>query len=267
MYISITDSIISLQIYEQFPTYRNILNEKSRIGRIKCVILSWHGFCKQIFINVKLNKAMNENEKTIDEQQLDPTQQAPAEESARETDNEVKIEVEGEDAPADASADASADEAAEASPEQRISALEAEIESLKKDALYRAAEFDNYRKRTIQEKADLIKYGSQKAIEALLPVIDDLERAMQHIDKAEDIQSVKEGVDLIMQKFQGYLKQQQVTIIPAAPGDDFDDTIHEAITMFPAPDPSLKGKIVDCPTKGYKLYDKVVRYAKVVVGQ
>ena len=155
----------------------------------------------------------------------------------------------------------------EPTPEDRIAELEAQVEQLQKDALYRAAEFDNFRKRTIQEKADLIKYGSQKAIEALLPVIDDLERAMQHIDKAEDIDSVKEGVALIMQKFQGYLKQQQVTVIPANPGDDFDDKIHEAITMFPAPDPSLKGKIVDCPTKGYKLYDKVVRYAKVVVGQ
>ena len=155
----------------------------------------------------------------------------------------------------------------EPTPEERVAELEAKVEQLQKDALYRAAEFDNFRKRTIQEKADLIKYGSQKAIEALLPVIDDLERAMQHIDKAEDIDSVKEGVALIMQKFQGYLKQQQVTVIPANPGDDFDDKIHEAITMFPAPDPSLKGKIVDCPTKGYKLYDKVVRYAKVVVGQ
>lgn len=155
----------------------------------------------------------------------------------------------------------------EQTPEERIAELEAKVEQLQKDALYRAAEFDNFRKRTIQEKADLIKYGSQKAIEALLPVIDDLERAMQHIDKAADVDSVKEGVTLIMQKFQGYLKQQQVTVIPANPGDDFDDKIHEAITMFPAPDPSLKGKIVDCPTKGYKLYDKVVRYAKVVVGQ
>ena len=159
------------------------------------------------------------------------------------------------------------DEQQEQTPEERIAELEAKVEQLQKDALYRAAEFDNFRKRTIQEKADLIKYGSQKAIEALLPVIDDLERAMQHIDKAEDVDSVKEGVTLIMQKFQGYLKQQQVTVIPANPGDVFDDKIHEAITMFPAPDPSLKGKIVDCPTKGYKLYDKVVRYAKVVVGQ
>lgn len=156
---------------------------------------------------------------------------------------------------------------AEKTPEERIAELEAEVEQLKKDALYRAAEFENYRKRTIQEKADLIKYGSQKCIEQILPVIDDLERAMQHIDKAEDVASVKEGVELIMQKFQGFLKQQQVTVIPAAQGDEFDDSIHEAITMFPAPDPSLKGKIVDCPTKGYKLADKVIRFAKVVVGQ
>ena len=87
----------------------------------------------------------------------------------------------------------------EPTPEERVAELEAKVEQLQKDALYRAAEFDNFRKRTIQEKADLIKYGSQKAIEALLPVIDDLERAMQHIDKAEDIDSVKEGVALIMQ--------------------------------------------------------------------
>lgn len=163
--------------------------------------------------------------------------------------------------------EAKTEEPHEQTPEERIAELEAQVVQLQKDALYKAAEFDNYRKRTIQEKADLIKYGSQKALEAILPVIDDIERAMQHIDKAEDIASVKEGLDLIMQKFQGYLKQQQVTVIPANAGDDFDDSIHEAITMFPAPDPSLKGKIVDCPTKGYKLYDKVIRYAKVVVGQ
>ncbi len=195
------------------------------------------------------------------------------EENKQSFDNE---EVKGEEVPvvepenaddAQESKPTEVEEVHEPTPEERIAELEAKIEQLQKDALYRAAEFDNFRKRTIQEKADLIKYGSQKAIEALLPVIDDLERAMQHIDKADDIESVKEGVALIMQKFQGYLKQQQVTVIPANPGDDFDDKIHEAITMFPAPDPSLKGKIVDCPTKGYKLYDKVVRYAKVVVGQ
>lgn len=186
-----------------------------------------------------------------------------------ETINEAQTpEVEIEDTEATAPAEEpKAEEPHVQTPEERIAELEAEVEQLKKDALYRAAEFDNYRKRTIQEKADLIKYGSQKAVESLLPVIDDLERAMQHIDKADDVNSLKEGVALIMEKFQNYLKQQQVTVIPANPGDDFDDSIHEAITMFPAPDPLLKGKIVDCPTKGYKLYDKVVRYAKVVVGQ
>ena len=203
---------------------------------------------------------MEDEEITINNEQVN--NQAPV-------DPESPIDASAEPV-TDPAAETSSEEAAaepEQTPEQRIAELEAQVKQLKKDALYRAAEFDNYRKRTIQEKADLIKYGSQKAIEALLPVIDDLERAMQHIDKAEDTQSVKEGVELIMQKFQGYLKQQQVTVIPANPGDDFDDKIHEAITMFPAPDPSLKGKIVDCPTKGYKLYDKVVRYAKVVVGQ
>ena len=204
-------------------------------------------------INKNYIYIMEENKQTLDNEEVkvdDTTVVEPDNES------DVKDSKQTEES-----------EQPEPTPADRIAELEAQVEQLKKDALYRAAEFDNFRKRTVQEKADLIKYGSQKAIEALLPVIDDLERAMQHIDKAEDIESVKEGVTLIMQKFQGYLKQQQVSVIPANPGDDFDDKIHEAITMFPAPDPSLKGKIVDCPTKGYKLYDKVVRYAKVVVGQ
>ena len=155
----------------------------------------------------------------------------------------------------------------ELTPEERISQLETELEEAKKRYVYQAAEFDNYRKRTMKEKADLLKYGAEGALKALLPVIDDLERAMQHIDKADDVASVKEGMSLIYQKFQNYLKQQQVEVIPAEQGADFDDSIHEAVTMFPAPDPSLKGKVVDCVTKGYKLSDKVVRFAKVVVGQ
>lgn len=155
----------------------------------------------------------------------------------------------------------------ELTPEERIAVLETELEEQKKRYVYQAAEFDNYRKRTIKEKSDLLKYGAEGALKALLPVIDDLERAMQHIDKAEDVASVKEGMNLIYQKFQNYLKQQQMEVIPAEQGADFDDSIHEAVTMFSAPDPSLKGKVVDCVTKGYKLSDKVVRFAKVVVGQ
>lgn len=195
---------------------------------------------EQNTMNEEELKSKSENEETA-------TAEAPAEEN-----------TEGAEAP---------QEEKEQTPEEKIAALEAELEEQKKRYVYQAAEFDNYRKRTIKEKSDLLKYGAEGALKALLPVIDDLERAMQHIDKAEDVASVKEGMTLIYQKFQNYLKQQQLEVIPAEAGADFDDSIHEAVTMFPAPDPSLKGKVVDCVTKGYKLSDKVVRFAKVVVGQ
>lgn len=188
------------------------------------------------------NEKINAEESTMETQDNNQTQETVQETETEQTEKEL-------------------------TPEEQIAALKEEIAAWKDKYLRQAAEFDNYRKRTIQEKADLIKYGAQKAVESLLPVVDDIERAMQHVEKAEDVESVKEGMQLIYQKFQKYLEQQQVTVIPAAQGDAFDDNIHEAVTMFPAPDPSLKGKIVDCVTKGYKLYDKVVRFAKVVVGQ
>ncbi len=192
---------------------------------------------------------------TINEEELKSKSEV-----TEETRSEEKVEANADTAEAPA-------EEKELTQEERIAALEAELEEQKKRYVYQAAEFDNYRKRTIKEKSDLLKYGAEGALKALLPVIDDLERAMQHIDKAEDVASVKEGMSLIYQKFQNYLKQQQMEVIPAEQGADFDDSIHEAVTMFPAPDPSLKGKVVDCVTKGYKLADKVVRFAKVVVGQ
>lgn len=186
---------------------------------------------------------------------------------AQETTQDQTTEQEAQETTEQEAQETTQREIHEQTPEEKVVALEAELEAMKDKYLRQAAEFDNYRKRTMQEKADLLKYGAQKAVEALLPVVDDIERAMQHIEKAEDVESVKEGMNLIYQKFQKYLEQQQVSVIPANQGDDFDDNIHEAVTMFPAPDPSLKGKIVDCVTKGYKLSDKVVRYAKVVVGQ
>lgn len=191
---------------------------------------------------------------------MEQNEKLNAEESAKETQENTQNQEPVQEAETD-------QPEKELTPEEQIDALQEEIAAWKDKYLRQAAEFDNYRKRTIQEKADLIKYGAQKAVESLLPVVDDIERAMQHVEKAEDVESVKEGMQLIYQKFQKYLEQQQVTVIPAAQGDAFDDNIHEAVTMFPAPDPSLKGKIVDCVTKGYKLYDKVVRFAKVVVGQ
>lgn len=170
---------------------------------------------------------------------------------------EIKAEVVGEETNAE---EAKAEEKKEPTVEEQLA-------TLKDQYLRQAAEFENYRKRVLKEKADLIKYGAEGALKNLLPVIDDFERAVDHMQKTDDVEALREGVMLIYQKFQKYLEQNKVTVIPAAQGDTFDETLHEAVTMFPAPDESLKGKIVDCVTKGYKLDDKVMRYAKVVVGQ
>ena len=151
-------------------------------------------------------------------------------------------------------------------PEDRIAALEKEVAAHKDAYLRLMAEFDNYRKNTAKDKQALLKYGGEGVLKELLPVIDDFERALSSLEKSDDIEGVKEGVNLIYQKFTGFLAKNRVTEIPAAVGDKFDDTIHEAITTFPAPTPDLKDKIIDCPTKGYKLDDKVIRFAKVVVG-
>ncbi len=128
------------------------------------------------------------------------------------------------------------------------------------------ADFDNFRKRTIKEKADLLKYGAENAMRDLLPVVDDLERAMDAINKGGDLDSLKQGVDLIYSKFVKYLEHNKVVPIEST-GKDFDDNLHEAITTFPAPDESMRGKVIDTTTKGYMIDDKVLRHAKVVVGQ
>ena len=150
-------------------------------------------------------------------------------------------------------------------PEKMIAELKEQLEYQKKVYAYKLAEFDNYRKRTLKEKADLIKNGAESAMRDLLPVVDDLERALEAIDKGGDLDSLKEGVDLIYNKFVKYLESQHVTAIDST-GKDFDTDVHEAVTMFPAPDPSMKGKVIDTAVKGYMINDKVLRFAKVVVG-
>lgn len=147
-----------------------------------------------------------------------------------------------------------------------VDALKAELEKEKSQYLYLAADFENFRRRTIKEKADLLKYGGESALRNLLPVVDDFERAIEAIEKGGDLDSLKEGVTLIYNKFVKYLEQNKVTPIEST-GKDFDDNLHEAITTFPAPDESLRGKVIDTTTKGYMLDDKVLRHAKVVVGQ
>lgn len=150
-------------------------------------------------------------------------------------------------------------------PSQQIADLEAAIEHEKKEYLFLMADFENFRRRTQKEKADLIKNGAESAMRDLLPVVDDLERALDAINKGGDLESLKQGVDLIYNKFVKYLASQHVTAIDST-GKDFDTDVHEAVTMFPAPDPSMKGKVIDTTIKGYMINDKVLRHAKVVVG-
>lgn len=146
-----------------------------------------------------------------------------------------------------------------------LTVAQEEVEELKKQLLYKVAEFDNYRKRTMKEKAELILNGGEKTITAILPVIDDMERALDNMKKAENIEAVIEGVELIHKKFIGILEKQGVKAIETAEAE-FDTDLHEAIAQIPAPAEELKGKIIDCTLKGYKLNEKVIRHSQVVVG-
>lgn len=158
------------------------------------------------------------------------------------------------------------DEVAEPEELDPVEQLQQQLEHEKKEYLFLMAEFDNFRKRTLKEKQELIKDGGRRAMEALLPVIDDMERAIDAIDKGGDLDSLKEGVDLIYNKFMAYLKSQNVTPIEST-GELFDTDLHEAVTTFPAPSDDMKGKVIDTVTRGYMINDKVLRHAKVVVGQ
>ena len=140
------------------------------------------------------------------------------------------------------------------------------IATLEDKYLRQVAEFDNYRKRTIKEKAELIKNGGERAIESILPVLDDFERAIQNMSKDESTADMLTGVELIYNKFVGILKQNGLQKIETE-GKDFDTDYHEAIAMIPAPEESLKGKVLDCVQTGYILNDKVIRHAKVAVGE
>ena len=152
------------------------------------------------------------------------------------------------------------------SPESEEERLSAELEKLRDAHLRLVAEYDNYRKRTLKEKSELIRSGGEKVLGDLLPVVDDLDIALQNLDKATDLEALKEGMHLIHTKFLDYLMRQGVRPIETT-GQDFDDELHEAIATFPAPDEAQKGKVIDCVKKGYTLHDKVLRHASVVVGQ
>ena len=151
------------------------------------------------------------------------------------------------------------EEKKEASPEEKLAELQDRYLRL-------TAEYDNFRKRTLKEKIDLQKSANERLLEAILPVADDFDRAMQSVEEAKDVEAVKEGMKLISGKFQGFLNQQGVKEIEAV-NLAFDTDVHEAITKIPAPSKKLRGKVVDVVQKGYYLNDKVLRFSKVVIGE
>lgn len=163
-----------------------------------------------------------------------------------------------------ADSDDSADKKAEEAELNPLEKAQKEVEELKKQLLYKTAEFENYRKRTLKEKAELILNGGEKTIAAILPVLDDFERAIA--DKSEDPKAIKEGVQMIFNKFTKTLEGLGVKKIETA-DKDFDVDYHEAIAMVPGMGDDKKGKVIDCVQTGYTLNDKVIRHAKVAVGQ
>jgi len=144
--------------------------------------------------------------------------------------------------------------------------LQSNYDQLNDTYLRTLAEYDNYRKRTIKEKAELIKFGGESVLVSLLTVVDDIERGIKAAADATDVNAVKEGMELIDSKFQTFLKQQGISMIDTHEAP-FDTDHHEAIALIPAPEESLKGKVLDCMQKGYCLHNKVIRFAKVVVGE
>lgn len=151
-------------------------------------------------------------------------------------------------------------------PKEQVEKMKIEFAELNDKYLRLNAEFDNYRKRTLKEKMEMMKTASEKVLINILPVVDNLERAEISISNATDIEAVKEGLGLISQNFKDFLKQQGISEIEVV-DKPFDTEVSEAITKIPAPKEEQKGTVIDCTEKGYLLNDKVIRYAKVVVGE
>lgn len=198
-----------------------------------------------MYIMDKNEKYQENNEETIDNN-IDSTSQE---------ENTTNDNVVGEEA---------LDEKGEL--EKKLAEAAEKIATLEDKYLRQVAEFDNYRKRTTKEKAELIKNGGERTIESILPVLDDFERALLTMEKNENATEIRVGVELIYNKFVTILKQNGLQKIETE-GKDFDTDYHEAIAMVPTPDESQKGKVLDCIQTGYILNDKVIRHAKVAVGE
>ena len=185
-----------------------------------------------------------------------------------------KIDIENEEDKQEVPAEETTEQPAEKpqaeqednSPEAQLEKALAEVEEWKDKYLRQAAEFDNYRKRVVREKADLIRNGGERVMTAILPIIDDFERARDNMDRMEDIAAVKEGVELIIEKFLTSLKREGLEKIDAV-GKPFDVDFHEAIATVPGQPDEMRGKVLDCVQTGYTLNDKVIRHAKVAVAE
>ena len=188
-------------------------------------------------------------EETLDETPLEETDKESAENTAEE-----------------AAADIQEEEKEEAEEKDPLVKAQEEIEELKDKWLRSVAEFENYRKRTLKERAELILNGGEKVITAILPILDDMERAIENGAKTDDPEVLREGMTLIHQKFLKILEAQGVSKIESKDAD-FDTDVHEAVAMVPGMGDDKKGKVIDCLQEGYKLNDKVIRHAKVAVGQ
>lgn len=207
----------------------------------------------------KKGKAMSEEKKiNIEDGNLDEQKNKADEQQAAENTHEEATQEEEQQEQNDSQDDEKQEEKAP------LDAALTEIQNLKEQMLYKQAEFENYRKRTIKEKAELILNGGEKTITAILPVLDDFERALA--DKTDDPKAIKEGMELIFHKFVKTLEGLGVKKIDTA-DKDFDVDFHEAIAMVPGMGDDKKGKVIDCVQTGYMLNDKVIRHAKVAVGQ
>ena len=217
---------------------------------------NWHGICWKANKRKKVTtmteeEKINQEEMAVDDSPID--------------DGTVSSESAAEDGSVLGDSVAEEETAAAEEKDPLEAALE-EIEQLKTQMLYKTAEFDNYRKRTLKEKAELILNGGEKAVSAILPIIDDMERAIDNGSKTDDPAVLREGMELIYQKFMKALEGLGVKKIDTEDAD-FNTDMHEAVAMVPGMGDDKKGKVIDCLQTGYQLNDKVIRHAKVAVGQ
>jgi molecular chaperone GrpE len=200
------------------------------------------------------DKEVKENQETLN---AENNQEQVQEEATAKQDNAENTKKKTEDV---------AEETPEVSAEEKLQEAEQKLADANDKYLRLMAEFDNYRKHTLKDKAEMLKTAGERVITSILPVIDDIERAQANMDAADDIKAVKEGVNLIFDKLLKQLAKEGLKKIEAI-GNDFDTDFHEAIAMIPGADDSMKGKVVDCVQNGYTLNDKVIRHAKVAVAK